>query len=167
MKRRTLLATALPAAAATVAGCIGEAVPAGEDDRVPAGNGTGDGDGPRDDAVTDTAFSVEDVSCGNVVDEVTVERETAGSRLVLEGVISAPDPCHTAELGAVRYDADADEVRIAVATREEENGVCTQCIAEIQYRSVVTFADGLPAHVVVVHDGDVVYEEREIAGLQG
>lgn len=165
MKRRTLLATALPAAATTVAGCLSQAVPPDEEDRVPAdGGGTGDGGGA---SVTDTQLSVEDVSCGNQVDEVEVSREESASRLVLDGTISAPDPCHTAELGEVRYDADADEVRIAVATREEEDGICAQCIAEIQYRSVVSFADGLPERVVVVHDGDVVYEGREAAGLQG
>ncbi len=168
MKRRTLLAGAA-ASAAAVAGCVERGIPGGEPVDGGTDNETDDEttDGETTDgevSVADAQFEARDASCGTETNEASVARETAESRVVVEGTISAPDPCHTATLGEVTYDAAADEVRVPVSTEERPDAdVCTQCIAEIEYRAVVAFRGGLPATVVVSHDDEVVAEASATA----
>jgi hypothetical protein len=162
MRRRTFLTTVVTSGAAAVAGCIGTAIPGGES--VDGGgngdtDGTGNGTAEGDVTVTDARLAVENVECGTVTDEASVAREAAESRVVVEGTISAPNPCYTATLGDETYDAEAGELRVPVSTEKRpDTDVCAQCIAEIAYRVVVTMAGGLPVAVVVSHGDEVVTE---------
>lgn len=162
MKRRTLLAGAA-ASATALAGCIERGLPGGEPvDGDGAGNGTDGGADTGD--LADAQFEVRDVACGTETNEASVTREAAESQVVVEGTISAPDPCHTAKLGEVTFDPETGEARVPVTTEERPDAdVCSQCIAEIEYRAVLAFRDGLPATVVVTHDGEAVAESTATA----
>lgn len=86
----------------------------------------------------------------------------ADATVSVSGTTSAQNGCYTAELAEVTYDSDANELRVVVAA-VERGGVegCLQCITELDYDASVSFDDGLPERVVVVHRSRG--EEREVA----
>ncbi|WP_235007186.1 hypothetical protein [Haloarcula mannanilytica] len=143
MKRRRFLQCGGFAGAAAVAGCLG--------------TGPGNEESPTDGAgeapgVTETAFSVTKRTAGTQANTATVSFD--GARVVVEGTIWGANGCKTAELTDAVYDADADELTVAVGTTDmpDAGDMCTQAVMEINYRAVVTLANGRPGTVVVTHD---------------
>ena len=136
MNRRTFLGTACFAGAVSLGGCLSD----------------GGGDTPADPTVTTTEFTVLGGRSGTEVDEATVAVE--GTTVTVEGTIWGADGCQTAELAGADYDAEADELTVAVAeaTREDAGNACTTAIVETEYRATVEFEGGLPDSVVVTHD---------------
>lgn len=170
MRRRMLLHAAALGGAGLVAGCTGEPAP-----------GTGDGTGTGTDSPTESptdsptepatdsstpreseferSFTVTSVDCGTGEDraEITVD----GDAVVVDGIASAADPCRTARLVADETGLSDGTLHVAVETYvppENEDEVCAQCLADVDYEATFTFDDGLPERVTVSHDGTVVAE---------
>ncbi len=162
MHRRTLLRRTGAIGALALAGCTGQA---SEDD----GNG-GDGGGsdggstptatPNPVTMQDTTFEV--TGRGGASDQqgsADVEFDTADDRLVVTGTIVGSDGCKTAALGDVKYDTEADELRVNVVTKDEEGSedkMCTQALVDIDYELVVRFDGGIPKSASVSHNGQGV-----------
>ncbi|WP_363467690.1 hypothetical protein [Halogeometricum borinquense] len=154
MKRRTALA-GVATLALPFTGCIGGSEgPGGEETNTTAGeeetmNGTDehtDGGGGTP-AVHDTSLSALD-SCPEVA--LNVDDDT----VVCRGCVRGKNACTIAVLDEATYDADADELRVVVATEEdrEEGTMCAQVIQELGYEVSVTFDGGLPGTVTLVED---------------
>ena len=130
MKRRAILCSI---GLAALAGCVGDG-------------------GPSSTTVTDAELQVAGIDPGDQVDDATVSAEDG--TVTVEGTIWGPDGCATAELERADYDADSDELTVAVATarRGDVGDVCTQAIVEIEYRVTVSVEGAVPGTVVVTHD---------------
>ncbi|MBV0924218.1 hypothetical protein KTS45_08385 [Halomicroarcula limicola] len=102
--------------------------------------------------MTDTTFTVTDVSSGTQRDEASVA--FGGDTVTVEGTIWGANGCKTGRLLGAEYDAAADELTVTVGTKDREDAGdgCTQAIVEIRYRATATFEGGLPGTVVVTHD---------------
>ncbi|MBX0295441.1 hypothetical protein EGH23_11175 [Halomicroarcula sp. F27] len=102
--------------------------------------------------MTDSTFTVTDVSSGTQRDEASVAFD--GDTVTVEGTIWGANGCKTGELLSADYDAEAGELTVVVGTkdREDAGGGCTQAIVEVRYRATATFEGGLPDAVVVTHD---------------
>jgi len=103
--------------------------------------------------MTDTEFTIRQTESGTEIDEATVTFD--GTTVTVEGTIWGADGCTTAELVAAGYDAEADELTVAVATTKPESTAdlaCTQATVEIDYRAMVLFENRLPGRVVVTHN---------------
>lgn len=165
MKRRTVLRrVGVAGAAGALAGCVADREAIDSEDQ-PAGDGGESGDesdeesGADDSGTTaddasaptlgDVSFSGGDGECESEGDDASVAFEDGA--VAVDGRISAPDPCHDAESESVEYDAEADELRVAVATAGG-GGICQQCTGEIAYGLEAAFSGGLPGRVVVTHD---------------
>jgi len=131
MKRRTLLGSL---GLVALAGCAGD-----------------DG-GQSSTTVTDSELAVGSIEPGQQVDDATVS--TGDGTVTVEGTIWGPDGCATATLDSAEYDADNDELTVAVATtrREDAGDSCTQAIVEIDYRVTVSIEGATPGRIVVTHD---------------
>lgn len=116
-----------------------------------SGSGAGGSGG-----VEGTSFAVLGRGAGRDTPKAAVEFDTAADRIVVRGAIEGSDGCKTAELSGVGYDAEADEVTIAVGTTDRPgtgDQLCSQQLIGISYEAGVTFADDVPRLVSVVHDG--------------
>ena len=131
MKRRSFLGSV---GLAAFAGCVG------------------DGGGSSSTTITDAELQVEGIGSGEQIDDATVS--VADGTVTVEGTIWGPNGCATAELDSADYDADSDELTVAVATtrREDAGDVCTQAIVEIEYRASVSVEGSSPGTVLVTHD---------------
>ncbi|MFC7075264.1 hypothetical protein [Haloarcula halophila] len=156
MDRRTMLRCLGTAGVSLLGGCLGG--------------------GPADDtptATTDRSVVVETVDFavlgridGQQRDTATVS--TDDSTVSVTGTIWGRNGCRTAALSGATYDQGSGELTVAVETADrtaETDVACTQAIAEIEYRAVVSLSHGLPDTVVVTHDhGDGPQEVTRTSG---
>lgn len=174
MDRRRLLRRLAGAGALGLAGCLAEDSAPGADETDEPSDHTGTGrtdtppdetdtspdetdipddetDTPDDPAVVDRSLTVHESGCGRQVDEATVE--FADGAVVVMGTTHGSQACYTTKLDAVAYDADDDEVTVAVASvrTAADDEVCADCIAEIEYSVRVAFDGDLPESGRVVH----------------
>lgn len=189
MKRRAVLAAVGGLAASGLAGCVSDDDPgAGTDGEVqsPDGSergtsvGTTPGTGATDPGSERTAppparrvslvgATIEplDGGCGQQRDEAGVQFEGDGRTVSVSGTIWGANTCKVPALADTAYDAQRDELTVAVATTDRERDgtpACGQCIVELDYRVTASFEGGLPGSVTVRHDhgdgGAVVARER-------
>lgn len=160
MDRRTLLRRTALLGAIGLAGCTdGGSSPGGGGDDTPA-----DGDDPTTEPPTTEPpatgdvdgvdFQVVDVdNTGEPGADVTFDADTNEVRIT--GTITGSDGCKTAALEAVEHDSGADEVTLAVITKDRPDAgdACTQALVYIDYEVTVTFTGGLPSKASVTHDG--------------
>lgn len=166
MDRRALLVGIGSALAAATAGCTGGRPAAGDDgddgnDSDGSGGGGGDGTPTTTTArsppeLVGTSFEAESAECASSEDPGSASVSREGTRVIVEGSIRGSDGCQTATLAAATYDADADELRVAIETETGASGACVQCLVRIDYAADLDFEGGLPGDVVVVHEGEVV-----------
>jgi hypothetical protein len=154
MKRRDVLKrSAALATIGAVAGCTGGS---GDEGDGGSGGGSTDTDTPEP---TETATPTpqpqvassqvlsSDGSCGSGNDaSVTVEDGV----VEVDGKITAPNPCHRAELQESAYDAASDEMSVSVEV-VEDGGMCTQCVATVEYEAEVRYEGSQPGTVSVAH----------------
>jgi hypothetical protein len=171
MDRRILLRAAGVAGAVFLAGCTGGNSP--DDAGSTSPSTPTPTDSPTDSptpsptpkaTLADQSFEVTTVDCGTTGNsaEATVE----GDQVVVTGITDAPDPCHSARLAEAETGCSDGALRVAVETfvpQENEDKVCTQCIAEVVYEARFTFEGTLPRRLVVRHDGERI-AESEIGG---
>lgn len=167
MDRRTLLRAAAVAGVGFIAGCTGENSPDGAGSTSPSPTQTPT-DSPTDSptpsptpraTLADQSFEVTNVDCGTTGNsaEATVEDD----QVVVTGITDAPDPCHSARLAEAETGCSDGTLRVAVETfvpPENEDKVCTQCIAQVEYEARFTFEGSVPGRLVVRHDGEQVAE---------
>jgi len=80
--------------------------------------------------------------------------------VILAGVISAPNPCHRAELSGAEYDSETDSLTVTVEAVEEDVDSCQECLGAIDYNADITFSGGMPGEVTVNHDGEFNVTEK-------
>jgi len=154
MHRRTLLGMAATLSPLGLAGCAGDGDSG--DGETPGTSSPTSTPTPTPPAIEEATLSVRDIASGQEVDEATVTAEDGA--VVVTGTIWGSDGCKTASLDAAEYDAGADTLSVAIATRDREDAgdACTDALVEIDYRVRVTFSGGLPGTVAVTHDGRAV-----------
>ncbi|PSP33524.1 hypothetical protein BRC64_03470 [Halobacteriales archaeon QH_10_67_22] len=183
MNRRRLLSGIAGGCALAVTGCLGEEPGPGagtdeptetmsedtpEPTEEPAESPTEEQPEPPTDtpetSVTDRSFEVTEAGCGRYVDEAEVAFEDES--VDVTGTTNGSQACYTAELDAATYDPEGDELTVDVVSvrTADEDQACADCIAEIDYEAMITFARGLPDTVTVVHvHGD---ERRTVATVE-
>jgi hypothetical protein len=157
VNRRTLLRTLGAGGGALLAGCLDR--PPGDGAGTPTSTSTAT---PEPTHITDRSFEVTNVACGTTGEAATVTFEP--NAVTVEGSITAPDPCHSAELDSATYDADADRLTVAVRSHlpeENRSQACVECIADVDYRARVSHRGGDPGTVVVTHDGERVATRQQ------
>lgn len=160
MRRRALLRTVGPVAAALIAGCTGSGP--GDRSPTPTADSPTSTDSPtpgRTPALVDRSFAVGSNECGTATNRADAHVE--GGAVVVTGIIDGSNTCHTARLAGVELADGGDTLRVAVEAYvpdSEETPVCGPCIVAIEYRSTFTFEGGRPDRVVVSHDGEPVAE---------
>jgi hypothetical protein len=87
-------------------------------------------------------------TCGEA-DDATVS--FADGRVVVDGSLRSPDPCHRATLAAVSYDDDALIVTVAPRSTGSTTTACQQCVATVPYTARAAFDVSYPNTVRVVH----------------
>lgn len=144
MQRRTYLA-AVVAAAGSAAGCTNRGTPTDTPASTPSATPT-----PAPPRITDRSFERRENCDESGAATIAVE----GTAVVVEGCIVGKDGCQRPMLDRASYDADADELRVRVATETASDAdVCTQQLVDLPYTATVTFENGLPGTTTVVHDG--------------
>ena len=165
MKRRALLAVAAAATAGTT-GCLDDGTGSDDPDSTPTETDapTETAEPTRTDEPTETEtptetpeaeetrmadreFEVTRVECGSEYDGPHVTTEDGV--VTVEGTLDGSNTCYTAELVTAEYDAEADELHVAVESVEdrEEGEACAECIVEIEYVARFEFENGEPSSV--------------------
>lgn len=94
---------------------------------------------------------VETLETGCATGENSVRATRDGDILSVEGVIDAPDPCHT----AVVSDTSLDNSELAVTVGvESENTICQQCVGEVSYEATIDLDGADVERLVVDHGGN-------------
>jgi hypothetical protein len=114
-----------------------------------------DGNRPE---MTGSEFEVTGSECGTETNEAEYTpsqgmSENNESTGVVEGTVSGPDSCTTAELGYVSYDREDDTLVADVRSGSTDAEVCEDCITEVNYLLEATFEGGVPDSAAVSHDG--------------
>lgn len=165
MKRRAFLGTVAASATALAGFTVvdGRTVPfgdAGDETDADGNRSDGAGDGSDDSSaptLQDVSFEVLDSGCGSGAIAASTSVDEAAGEVTVEGTITGPNACYTAELREAVYGAETDSLWVdVVATHRDDAGVCAQCITEIRYRVTLPFEGGLPSRVAVTHDGELV-----------
>jgi hypothetical protein len=105
-------------------------------------------------SVSDTAFSLTDRGCGSQTHEATITFDESETAVDVSGTIWGNNGCYIATLQDATYDPEADTLTVEVKSKtedSEETKACTQCIAEVDYETTVSFEGTLPGTVVVSH----------------
>lgn len=89
-----------------------------------------------------------ETSCATGENSVRATRD--GDILSVEGIIDAPDPCHTAVVSDISL--DNSELAVAVGV-ESENDLCQQCVGAVNYQATIDL-DGAEVQVLVVDHGE-------------
>jgi hypothetical protein len=115
-------------------------------------------DRDSDTSVAGSEFEVTGTGCGRETDEAeyTASQGTSEgneSTGIVEGTLSGPDSCTTAELGYVSYDREEDTLIADVRSASTDAEVCEDCITEVNYLLEATFENGVPDSAAVSHDG--------------
>jgi hypothetical protein len=101
--------------------------------------------------VADHAFAVTDSGCAGT-DADAVSATFGADAVTVAGRISAPTPCHGAELADAAWDEGSETLTLTVATTDPDPGTaCVECVGGIDYEATVAFRDGPPATVAVEH----------------
>lgn len=177
MKRRTVLRACGVGVAAGLAGCGSTpADPAAEgtdtdeptetdtdepETTTDESTGESDGDatpGPDDSstpAMDSSALSADEGNCGGGMDpSTTVTFDDGALEVVVDGTITAPNPCHRPVLADASYDAETDTLEITVGIEAPDpEKMCVECVGALEYTASVGFSGALPGSVTVVHDG--------------
>lgn len=165
MDRRTLLRNGAALAALAIAGCTG-GQPGG--DGTPTDGTPGDGSettappttgSPETIEIADYSFEVTDRTSAGTEPTAEVSFDAAEELVRVTGTIEGSDGCKTAELRAIEYSRDADEVHVGVATTDRPgtgDKACTQALVYISYELTVSFRGGVPAAASVSHDGTAI-----------
>lgn len=125
-----------------------------------SGGEGGDGEGePSDAGRADTepgaavmGHSIETVEadCGSATDDRVVSSGVARDNTVtVEGVVTAPNPCHEATVEGVEFRDGLLNVEVG-ATPLEEEGMCVQCLGAISYKATVQVAESVSVEDVSV-----------------
>ncbi|MFT4932812.1 MAG: hypothetical protein ACI91T_002712 [Natronomonas sp.] len=159
MKRRRLLKRmAALGGGGALAGCL-ETIPGSGDDDAGDGESTGTPTGnptatPTEEptpAVASETIETEGTDCMTGDQGASVSFET--DRVVVDGKIQSPDPCHEATLETVEYDPDVDRLAVSVGVEAAGAEACQACLGVVEYRAEVGFDGTLPGHVTVEHVG--------------
>lgn len=127
-----------------LAGCLSSPGGGGGD------GGDGGGGGPSVSSRDIRTNSADCASAGNQAASINSRDGT----VIVAGILSAPNPCHSASLASAEYDADADRLTVSVeAVEDEDAAMCTECVGAIDYNAEIGFSGGLPGEVRVNHDG--------------
>lgn len=140
--RRDLLGAVAAAGAAGLAGCLDALVASDGDD--------GDDGENAELAVADVTAETVDARCGSGADEAALTVD--GEVVEVDGVISAPNPCHEAVVDA---DVSGTELTVDV-TLEAEDVECAQCVGAIEYGARIELTDDGIEDVRVNHEGEEV-----------
>lgn len=143
MQRRALLRRTAALGAIGLAGCLSD----GGSDSTPTESPT-----PEPPAVDTTSVETTNTDCASDDGGVaSFDADASNHRLTVTGTVQASDPCHLAELTATELDDDTLSVTVGTR-RDEEQGVCIECVGAIGYEATVTLTVGLTAEVVVEHE---------------
>ncbi|KPN32250.1 hypothetical protein SY89_03018 [Halolamina pelagica] len=155
MERRTFL-TGAAGALTMIAGCVGSNPETPDDGPAASETPTATPASP-----TITARSLEPRQDCEEPGSATIA--AAGATVTVDGCIVGKNGCMVASLVSATYDADADELAVRVATRDEsdEDEACTQQLVNRGYTVTVEFDGGLPGTTTVTHDG--VDGEQQVA----
>lgn len=159
MQRRTVLRTCGAAVTLGLAGCGGNGDSGNGDGSSNSGNGDGSEDTPTETQTTVGPPSMGEASLTAGASECLSGEEAASvtfdGGVVVEGTVSAPNPCHAPQLGGASYDPATDTLSLTVAAVDdsEEGTMCASCVGGLEYRVTVPFENGLPGAVTVIHDG--------------
>lgn len=93
---------------------------------------------------------VETLETGCATGENSIGATRDGDIVSVEGVIDAPDPCHTAVVSDISLDNSELEVAVGV---EPRNNLCQQCLGEVTYEATIDL-DGADVERVVVDHGE-------------
>ncbi|WP_433625461.1 hypothetical protein [Halomicrococcus sp. NG-SE-24] len=116
-------------------------------------SGTTDGDAPE---LTDRSLELVDAGCGDPDGRASVRFRRSAGTVVVDGTISADDPCHVARIVGTELDPKTGEFTVRVETEVRQTTgttACVQCVGAIEYRATFAFDGGLPESVSVVHRG--------------
>jgi len=158
MDRRTILGTLGSVGIVALTGCLADGGESGTPENGTASDtatGTPDSTDAPAPELADSGFEITGKEGGSGTDTATVS--TDDLIVTVEGVISGRNGCQTAELDSVTYNAETDELTVAVVTtrRADAGPACTQEIVAIDYVATAEFDHGTPGHVVVTHgDGE-------------
>jgi hypothetical protein len=108
-------------------------------------------------SLTGTEFQVVDSECGEEKNEAEYTASQAmsegnESEGIVEGTLSGPDGCTTAELGYASYDAEEGTLVADVRTASTDEDACADCITEVNYRLEANFENGVADGAAVSHD---------------
>ncbi|MFA9503459.1 hypothetical protein ACERIM_11870 [Natrinema sp. H-ect1] len=109
--------------------------------------------------VADASLAVDGRECAGRTDgdDATVEFEN--ERVLVEGSIRIPTPCHTLELSDVTYDDGRDLLVVTVAVGEQEAETCVDCLGTADYEAGIDLEGRYPGRVAVVH---ATVDERRV-----
>lgn len=143
MKRRGFLwHLGVFAGAGISAGCLGS-------------DGDGNGDGTSS-PISETTIRTNEAECASAGNQAVSINSRDGT-VIVAGIITAPNPCHHAELAGAEYDEESDLLTVSVeAVKNEGSDACQECQGSIDYNAEVTFSDNLPGEVTVEHDGEEI-----------
>jgi len=130
----------------------------GEDVEAEQGEPDNGEEGENRTRMTGTEFEVIDSECGEEKNEAEYTASQAmsegnGSEGIVEGTLSGPDGCTTAELGYASYDAEEDTLVADVRTARTDEDACADCITEVNYRLEANFENGVAENADISHDG--------------
>lgn len=170
MNRRALLKTIGGSAAVGLAGCLTRRSSRGteqpndtrstpEETDTPAETDNNDTPAETDDGcpdLVDSSFEVVSAECGAGESQSSASFET--NSIHVSGTIDGANTCYTATLDRVR--CEEESVTVSVQSYESENdNICSMCVMDIEYEATLDFENGLPQHIVVVHDDSEVLNE--------
>lgn len=100
----------------------------------------------------ETSFQLQNIECASE-DAQGASVSFDDSVVEVTGTAIGADMCWVAQLDRVTYDEMTGELVLVVETlrQADEDTMCAQCIAGIEYGVTVTFSSGYPEAVEVVH----------------
>lgn len=127
-------------------------------EEVEATEGAGEVGGADGPSLTGSELEVTNSECGTGAEETGYTATQATSEDdeslgIVEGTLSGPDGCTTAELGYTSYDTEDDVLVVDVRTARTDDEACQDCITEVDYRVEATFEGGVAESAEVSHDG--------------
>lgn len=102
--------------------------------------------------IESSSIALTDSDCAGK-DAGTATVSTEDGAVLVDGTITAPNPCYGVGLRSVELTEDG--LRIVVEpTTPEEQGACMQCVGGLVYEASVSMNNTYPEHVVVEHGDD-------------
>lgn len=138
MRRRRLIGSIGGLGVGLVAGCLGA-------------NPGAPGDGADRPVVAGHSIVTTDASCQSDPDGDRVEVDFGADGIVIDGVASAPNPCHQARIETATV--EADELRVSIGF-EQVADVCIECVGAISYTATVDVDPADTIETVIVDHGE-------------